>query len=190
MALDTPAAFARAEALYRPRANRLGLWLFFASELFLFAAVISARFYLTGTSEPADLNQGLALAITVVLLASSVSAYLAETAIAHDDRRRFLAFTAVTIALGLVFLGGVVLEFREGFDLFPPGTIYGSVFFTLIGMHGFHVLSGVVALAVVLNLGRLGHFGSNDYWGVEGTIKYWHFVDLMWVLIYPTLYLI
>jgi len=190
MALSTPAALARAEAAYRPRANRLGLWLFLASETFLFAALISTRYIISGTEVPTDANQGLALAITVMLLASSISAYLAESSIAHDDRRGFLRYALITIALGSVFLVGVVLEFREGFESFPPGTVYGSVFFALIGFHGFHVLGGVLALAVVANLGRLGHFGSHDFWGAEGVMKYWHFVDLMWVAIYPTLYLI
>lgn len=173
----------------RAHANRLGLWLFFASETFLFAALISSRFITSQTAKPEGLNQPLALAITAVLLLSSVSAYLAETAIAHGDRPRFLRFTGLTILLGLLFLGGVVLEWREGLEYFPPGTIYGTAFFSLIGLHAFHVLTGVLALAVVLNLGRRGRFGADDHWAVEGTIKYWHFVDVAWVIIYPTLYL-
>jgi len=190
MALSTPAAHARAEAAYRPRANRLGLWLFLASETFLFAAVISARYFTSGTEIPQEANQALAVVITVVLLASSVSAYLAESSIATDNRPGFLRYITITIALGLLFLIGVGLEFREAHQFFPPGTIYGSAFVTLIGFHGFHVLSGVVALTVVLNLGRQGHFGSQDYWGAEGVIKYWHFIDIAWVVIYPTLYLV
>jgi len=59
----------------------------------------------------------------------------------------------------------------------------------LIGLHAFHVCTGIVTLFIILFLGIRGHFGSNDYWGVEGVIKYWHFVDLAWVIIYPTLYL-
>jgi cytochrome c oxidase subunit 3 len=143
----------------------------------------------SGTDKPAELNQALALTLTAVLLASSISAYLAETSIAHGDRRGFLRYVLVTIALGLLFMGGVVFEFREALELFPPSTIYGSSFVTLIGLHGFHVFTGVVALAVIHNLGRQGHFDANDYWGAEGVIKYWHFVDLAWVVIYPTLYL-
>ncbi|MFQ5523905.1 MAG: heme-copper oxidase subunit III [Acidimicrobiia bacterium] len=189
MALGARAAHERAEAMYRPRANRLGLWLFFASEAFLFGAFISARYVTAGVDKPEQLNQALALALTVVLLGSSISAYLAESSIAHGDRRRFLRYVLVTIALGVVFLGGVVLEFREALEFFPPSTIYGSNFVALIGLHGFHVFTGVVGLLVIWNLGRKGHFGPGDYWGAEGVIKYWHFVDLAWVIIYPTLYL-
>ncbi|MDH3680396.1 MAG: cytochrome c oxidase subunit 3 [Acidimicrobiia bacterium] len=189
MALTVEAAHARAEAVYQPRANRLGLWIFFASETFLFAAVISARFVTSGTDKPDDLNQALALGLTVVLLVSSVSAYLAESSIAADDRRGFMAYTRVTFVLGLVFLGAVMFEWREALEHFPPETIYGSSFFALVGLHAFHVLTGVLALAVLLILGPRGHFGAQNSWPVEGVVKYWHFVDLMWVVIYPTLYL-
>lgn len=189
MAYGVGVIHAQVEESHRPRANRLGLWLFFASEAFLFAAFISSRFFVAGTEKPAELNQGLALILTSVLLGSSISAYLAESSMAHDDRGRFFRYVNTTMFLGLVFLVGVVMEFREAIESFPPSTIYGSVFVSLIGLHGFHVLTGVLALFVVRGLGRKGRFGSEDYWGVEGTVKYWHFVDLVWVVIYPTLYL-
>jgi len=174
----------------RLRRNRLGLWLFIASESFLFAAVISARFYLLGTQRSEELSQPLGLLISLVLLTSSLTAYRAETSAAHDDVRGFMRNTAATIALGLIFMGGVVLEFREGLESFPPDTLFGTTFFSLIGLHAFHVLTGLVALFAVLWVGRDGHFGSTDYWPVEGVVKYWHFVDVAWVFIFPTLYLI
>ena len=183
------AARARAEDLHRPAANRVGLWIFMVSETFLFAAVISARFVSSGTDRPEELNQALALALTCVLLASSIRAYLAESAMASGNRRVFLNATRLTIVLGLGFLGGVLFEWHEALEHFPPGTLYGSSFFALVGLHAFHVLTGVLALAVVLNLGAIGHYGPDDHWPVEGVVKYWHFVDLMWVVISPTLYL-
>lgn len=189
MAMSTTAAHARAEAAYRPRANKLGLWLFIASETFLFGALISARYIASGVHKPEELNQALALGLTIILLLSSISAFSAEVSIAHDERKSFMRYTMATMVLGLLFLVGVIFEWREALDLFPPETIYGTSFFTLVGLHAFHVLTGVAALLVVWNLGRKGHFGSQDFWGVEGVIKYWHFVDLAWVVIYPTLYL-
>ncbi len=174
---------------FQPRANRLGMWLFIFSESFLFAAFLSARYFTTGTYRPEELNQQLALVLTIVLLLSSVSAYLAETAIRFNDRRRFVILIGVTIILGMIFLGGVGVELREAVHLYPPETPYGTSYFMLIGLHAFHVVTGLIALGIVLFLGLRGHFGSNDYWGVEGVVKYWHFVDLAWVLIYPTLYL-
>lgn len=203
MAVVTEAAHVH-ETAHRPRANRLGLWLFIASETFLFSALISAR-YVVWVDRPEILHevhvsfppegQVLALIITVVLLASSISAYLAEAAIRHDDRTRFLRYVALTIFFGLVFMVGVVFEWIEGIDegwlgnADPDVATFGSQFYTLIGLHAFHVFTGLVALAILWTLGRRGRFGSSNYWPAEGVVKYWHFVDLAWVVIYPTLYL-
>lgn len=174
---------------FQPRANLIGLWLFIFSEVFLFGAFLSARWFSTGTMKPEELNQELALLLTIVLLVSSVSAYLAETAIRFNDRKRFIVFMVATIVMGLIFMGGVTIELQEAIHLYPPETPYGSSYFMLIGLHAFHVVTGLVALVMVLILGLKGHYGSEEYWGVEGVVKYWHFVDLAWVIIYPTLYL-
>jgi cytochrome c oxidase subunit 3 len=174
---------------FQPRANRMGLWLFIFSECFLFAAFLSARYFTTGTERPEDLNQLLALGVTIILLLSSISAYMAETSIKYDHRRNFLIFTAATIFMGLLFLVGVAIELHEATLHYPPETAYGSSYFMLIGLHAFHVITGLIGLFIVLFLGLRGYFGSSQYWGVEGVVKYWHFVDLAWVLIYPTLYL-
>jgi cytochrome c oxidase subunit 3 len=171
--------------------NQLGIWMFFLGETFLFGALIAVRYYLQGVQRPDDLNQSLGLAITAVLLLSSLTAYRAETAAAHDDHPRFLRNLAGTVLLGSLFLVGVGIEWHEGFQHFPPSTGFGTVFFTMTGIHAFHVLTGVIALTVVLFLGRrAGRFTSERHWGVEGTVKYWHFVDVAWVFIYPTLYLV
>lgn len=174
----------------RARANRLGIWLFFASESFLFAAVISARFFVLGTDRPPELNQPLGLAISLVLLLSSLMAYRAEVSIAFGDRPAFLRNVAATLGLGALFMAGVALEWKEGLEFFPPSTLFGSAFFTLIGLHAFHVLTGMLGLGAIWWLGRKRRFSPDDYWGAEGVIKYWHFVDLAWVFIYPTLYLV
>jgi cytochrome c oxidase subunit 3 len=174
---------------FQPRANLIGLWLFIISETFLFAAFLAARYYSTGTFKPDDLNQNLALMLTIILLLSSLSAYMAETSIRFNHRRNFVIYIIGTIVMGLVFLGGVGIELKEAIHLYPPGTPYGSSYFMLIGLHAFHVVTGLVALGFVLFLGIKGYYGSDDYWGAEAVIKYWHFVDLAWVIIYPTLYL-
>ena len=183
-------AHAHDDSRYRLRANRLGLWLFIASETFLFAAFISSRYVTVGTERPEELNQALALGLTVLLLVSSISAYLGENAIAHGRRSAAVGMLSFTVLLGLAFMIGVGFEFAEALDNFPVSTIYGSNFFMLIGLHTFHVITGVAALAVVANLVRKGHFSEESHWGVEACVKYWHFVDLAWVVIYPTLYLV
>jgi len=195
--LDTPAEEVATEShgdyhqdtSFQPKANRIGLWLFIVSETFLFGAFLSARWFTTGTFKPEELNQTLALSLTIVLLVSSVSAYLAETSIRYNNRRNFILYTAFTIVMGLVFLGGVGIELKEAIEAYPPETPFGTSYFMLIGLHAFHVVSGLVGLTIVMILGIKGHYGSQEYWGVEGVVKYWHFVDLAWVIIYPTLYL-
>ena len=87
----------------RPAMNQMGLWLFFVSESFLFAALASARFYIAGFDRPEHLNQLLGLGITSILLTSSVCAYLAEAAIARGDRAACKMYLLMTIVMGLVF---------------------------------------------------------------------------------------
>ena len=188
-ASNTPHGEYHQDMSFQPRANRIGLWLFILSECFLFGAFLSARYFSTGTLKPEELNQALALGITIVLLVSSVSAYLAETYIRFNHRTGFIIATVFTILMGLVFMGGVTIELKEAIHLYPPETPYGTSYFMLIGLHAFHVITGLIGLVIVLFLGLKGHFGAKNYWGVEGVVKYWHFVDLAWVLIYPTLYL-
>ncbi len=174
----------------RLRIRRRGLWLFFVSETFLFLALISGRYALVGLERPAELNQALGLLITSILLLSSLTAYRAETSVAWGDQARFLRSTLATIVLGSLFLVGVGVEWAQAFAHFPPRERFGTVFFTLTGMHGLHVLSGIVLLLFVLLHGRRGHFAADRYWAVEGVVKYWHYVDVVWIFIYPTLYLV
>ncbi len=172
----------------RPAMNQLGLWLFFASESFLFAALAASRFYIAGLDKPAHLNQLLGLGITSILLTSSVCAYLAEAAIARGDRAACRMYLFATIVLGLVFAGGVAIEWSTA--EFKASEPYGTAFFSMTGLHASHVLSGVVLLALTHRLLSKGHFTADSYWGVEASIKYWHFVDVVWVFFYPILYLI
>jgi len=172
----------------RPAMNAVGLWLFFLSETFLFGALLAARFYLAGTDKPEHLNQQLGLAITCVLLASSFTAYSAEVAISKGRRGWAGLMLLATIVLGLVFFGGVVLEWSEA--EFTQGEPYGTAFFSMTGLHASHVLSGVAILVLVLFLLVRGRFSREHHWGVEASIKYWHFVDVVWVFFYPSLYLL
>jgi cytochrome c oxidase subunit 3 len=174
----------------RLQANRFGLWLFIASESFLFAALIASRYYLLGFETSEDLNQPLGLAITMILLVSSLTAYMAEESIATNDQRRFLRFTWLTVLLAVVFVGGVAYEWSEAFAHFPPGTLFGTLFFAITGLHAFHVITGAIALAAVGWVGRDARWCDEDHWPVEGVVKYWHFVDVVWVFIFPTLYLL
>ena len=170
--------------------NRVGLWLFLLSESFLFAALLSSRYFLQGVYIPDEVEQPLGLLLTGILLLSSLSAYRAEVSSAHSDLKSFRRNILFTIGLGLLFIAGVGFEWKLAFDHFPPHTGYGTIFFTTTGIHAFHVITGLIALGIVYGLGRKGRFSQGSNWGVEGTVKYWHFVDVAWVFIYPTLYLV
>jgi len=175
--------------------NRLGLWLFFISEVFLFGGILSVRFYLWGNSRP-PVDQFIGLLVTVVLLLSSVSMFTAETAVHKGKRGLASVMMLVTVVLGLAFLGGVMIfewglfpALYEG-HLTPWGDKYGAVVFLMTGMHAIHVITGIVFILIVWNLLRKGHFSPTRYWGVESAAIYWHFVDLVWIFFYPAIYLI
>jgi cytochrome c oxidase subunit III len=177
------------------RNNRLGLWLFFASETFLFGGLLATRFFLWGDTRP-ELDQVIGLTVTIVLLISSFSMNMAETAIEHGDRKTFLRGLTITFVLGFVFLIGVMV-FEWG--LFPAlyeghftpwDNVYGAVIFVMTGMHALHVITGLAFIAIVYNLGRKGAYSPEQHWGVEACAVYWHYVDLVWIFFYPALYLI
>lgn len=172
--------------------NRLGLWLFFLSESMIFIIMLVARFTLFGLSRPDGLNQTLGLIVTGVLLTSSLTAYRAETAMAHGNRAAFLRNLLLTILLGTLFVIGVVgVEWQEATEAgITPQQGFGMAYFGMTGLHAFHVLSGIVLLVVVYLNGVRGGFSAEKHWGVEAVVKYWHFVDVVWVFFYPVLYLV
>ena len=169
------------------RVNRLGLWLFFASESFMFGGLLASRFYLWGNTRP-ELDQTLGLIVTSVLLVSSFFMNRAESAVAHDDRRTFLTSMLITAALGTLFLVGVVGFEWQG-HIRPWDGVMGAVLFGMTGLHALHVLTGVILLLIVWNAGRKGRYTVERHWGVEACAIYWHFVDVVWVFFYPALYL-
>lgn len=178
------------ERYNRVQIDRIGYWMFLASESMLFLGLLASRFYLQGTFRPEALNQTLGLAITSILLLSSLTAYRAEVSIAHGDQSAFLTNTLFTILLGVVFLGGVAYEWSQAFLHFPPDTPFGTVFFSMTGMHALHVLSGVALLGILYLNGRRGKYSAQDHWSPEAIVKYWHFVDVVWVFFYTSLYLV
>ena len=178
-----------AHAWERVRINRLGLWLFLFSDGALFAIFAAARFYLSGTARDPHLNQLLGLGITALLLLSSMSAYRAETAFVHGNTAHGRTMLLATIVMGLLFAAGVGYEWAIA--EFPVGELYGTAFFSMTGMHAFHVVTGVLFLIVIWARSGDGHYsGGPAVWPVTATIIYWHFVDVVWVFFYPTLYLL
>ena len=183
----------------------LGIILFIVSEAVMFGAFFAQYFYNRILSDSWPTRAGLPagfdkvpsfplpLIMTVLLVASGFTAHWAQTSIRRDDRDQFTGWLIVTVVLGLTFLGVQAYEyasfiFVEGFNV--TSGIYGTVFFCLTGLHGLHVTIGVILLTGVLIRAVLGHFSSSNHFGVEGTVLYWHFVDIVWIALYLTLYLL
>ncbi len=174
---------------YKLATNRMGLWLFFISDSFIFGGLMIARINLLGLTHP-ELNQYLGLAVTSILLISSFFMNRAETAMAHGDRKQFVLGTAVTLTLGLLFLVGVVGVEWQIAPFGPGDGVQGAVFYSMTGFHAFHVLTGVIFLVIILRNGLRGRYSAEKHWGVEACAIYWHFVDVVWVFFYPALYLV
>jgi cytochrome c oxidase subunit 3 len=177
---------------FKTGTNRLGLWLFLISDSFLFGGLGVARFNLLGLSRP-PLNQLLGLGVTSVLLLSSFFMNRAETAMAHGDKRTFIVGMVATLALGLIFVGGVLgIEWPSAIaeGVTPSASAAGAIFFMMTGMHAFHVITGLILLGVVLRKGLRGYYSVDKHWGVEAAAVYWHFVDVVWIFFYPALYLV
>ncbi|MCL1594625.1 MAG: heme-copper oxidase subunit III [Actinomycetia bacterium] len=170
--------------------NQLGMWLFILSESMLFAGLLMVRFSLLGTEIHEEVSQVIGLLITVILLFSSYTAFSAERAAARGDLAGAKRNLLLTLGLGTVFTAGVAFEWYEALEAFPPSTTFGSVFFTMTGLHAFHVLTGLVMLAIVYRRVKRNQLSSSDTWPMEASVKYWHFVDVVWVFFYPALYLI
>ena len=169
--------------------NRLGLWLFIISEVFLFGGLLISRVILWGSTRP-HLEQGLAFVLTSALLASSFFVNRAETAVAVGDLKEFKRGIQWTIALGMLFLLGVVALEWPSSGLKASENAYGAVFFMMTGMHAFHVLTGVILLGVIYRNGKKGLYTPDQHWAVEAAAVYWHFIDLVWIFFYPAIYLI
>ena len=174
---------------YELGTNRLGLWLFLLSDAFFFAGLLVSRFYLMGFTRP-HLDQTLGLVVTSVLLISSFYMNRAETAMAYGDQKTFLRGTLITLVLGVIFLVGVVGVEWQLAPFGPGDGAHGALFYMMTGMHAFHVLTGVVFLAIVYRNGRKGLYTAEKHWGVEACATYWHFIDVVWIFYYPALYLI
>ncbi len=176
--------------------RRLGFWLFLASELLIFCGLIGGflvvKHYAATWPEHELGSILLASGNTFALLASSLTVVLGIDAIRARNQRNLVVFLLISALLGTVFLGGQAVEYKHfigdlghGF-----GDPFGTAFFILTGLHGLHVLVGVVwAIAVALRA-RRGAYTAANYTTVEMFGLYWHFVDLVWILIFTIVYLI
>jgi len=128
---------------------------------------------------------------TLLLLSSGVTVTIAHWALKENRRGQLILFMALTIALGLTFLGCQISEYAHAYselNLKLSTGAYGSTFFMLTGFHGFHVTCGAIMLSVILGRCIAGHFTPDHHFAFEGVAWYWHFVDVVWLGLFIFVY--
>ena len=177
--------------------RKLGMWAFLGSECLFFGALISTYLLYRGRSVQGPFpNEVYDIPYTSVssgvLLMSSVTMVLALNAIQRGDDRRLRAWLLSTALLGITFVGGQVFEFtvfvREGLTL--SRNLFGSSFFVLTGFHGAHVTVGILMLLTLFGQSLVGRLTVENALRVELVGLYWHFVDIVWIVIFTVVYLI
>ena len=179
----------------RVDARVLGILLFIGSEIMLFGSFFTAYFFVRVVNgypwppEGDDLPKFVAGVNTVILITSSFTMHWSLQAIKRGNRAGMQAGLVLTVALGLTFLLTQIREYsRVGFS--PQDGAFGSTFYGLTGLHGAHVFVGLTILTFTTIRAFRGHFTPENHRGVEIPGIYWHFVDVMWIVVYTTVYII
>lgn len=200
----------REQAEFELELNVLGMWLFLATEVMFFGAlfagyIVYRYLYPQGFAEASlGLDVLLGTVNTVILLTSSLTMALAVRSIQGGNRRWLVIFLLLTILLAAAFLGLKGYEYIDKFDhnLFPGGNfvwpgehsqearLFYSLYFSLTGLHAIHMIIGIGVMAVLIFMAWRKKFSDLRYDLVELTGLYWHFVDIVWIFIFPLLYLI
>lgn len=178
--------------------GKLGMWVFLASEVMLFGAFISSYVVLfmgsTNFGRPPVelLGKPLATLNTFVLITSSVTMVMALASIQQDKIKAFAGYLIATMALGSAFLGIKAFEYihkiHEGITI--TSSLFGSFYYTMTGLHALHMIGGLIFNTYILVNGLRGRYSHAHYERVEYAGLYWHFVDLVWVILFPLFYLV
>ena len=176
--------------------RKLAIWTFIGSECLFFASLISVYLVYKGKSlvgpYPSEIFEiPLVTVGTALLLFSSLFVVLALNGCEQGNRKKFLGWLAMTILCGLFFISMQVYEFTHFFHegLTMQKNLFGASFFTLTGFHGTHVTIGVIWLASIFIEGVRGHVPPAKALNFEMAALYWHFVDVVWIVIFPVVYL-
>jgi cytochrome c oxidase subunit III len=180
--------------------GKLGIWLFLASEVMLFGALFSAYVLLRVGADvwphgyQAGLSIPLATVNTLVLIGSSVTMVMAWASLKMDRFRNFRLFLVATILLAFTFLVIKGFEYHAKFhhEIFPWTSTFYAIYFTLTGLHGLHVIGGILVNSYLLLPGSKLWKTDPDRFAnrIEYAGLYWHFVDLVWIFLFPVLYLL
>jgi cytochrome c oxidase subunit 3/cytochrome o ubiquinol oxidase subunit 3 len=177
--------------------RKLLMWAFLGSDCLFFGSLIGTYMLYRGKGEGPFPHEVFDIPYTsvsaFVLLMSSLTMVLALAAIQRGNKRGLEVWLAATALLGSVFVGGQVYEFTSFYTqehLSPAGNLFGTTFFVLTGFHGTHVTFGILFLLSLWVLSRLGRLPSSESETVEIAGLYWHFVDIVWIVIFTLVYLI
>ena len=191
-------------------ASSLGMWVFIAQEVMFFGGLFLAytvyrNLYPAAFAEASHhLDWKLGGINTAVLILSSLTMALAVRAAALGHRRQIVLFLIATVVLGSIFLGVKVVEYGDKFEhhLVPgphfqfggpnahPAQIFYSLYFAMTGLHALHMIIGIPIILVLAWKAHRGRFGPEYHTPVEMTGLYWHFVDIIWIFLFPLLYLV
>ncbi|MBI5419861.1 MAG: cytochrome c oxidase subunit 3 family protein [Deltaproteobacteria bacterium] len=179
-------------------AAKLGIWTFIATEVLLFGGlfttyiVFRTKFPHMFHADYVHLNRVLGAVNTVVLICSSLTVALGIAAIRKGKQGMLRLCLVLTILLAAGFLVIKYFEWTEKFahGLYPGTDVFFSLYFMMTGLHGLHVLAGMLVLGAVLVLAGQGRFSESYHTPVEISGLYWHFVDLVWIYLFPLFYLI
>lgn len=179
-------------------AAKLGIWTFLATEVLLFGGLFTAyivfrlRYPEMFHAGHLHLDRVLGAVNTLILITSSLTVALGIAAIRNGKERLLQLFLALTILLAGGFLAVKYFEWTAKFahGLFPRTDIFFGLYFMMTGLHGAHVLGGMGVLGAILCLARKGRFSAEYHTPVEISGLYWHFVDLVWIYLFPLFYLI
>jgi cytochrome c oxidase subunit III len=183
--------------------GKIGMWFFLCSDAFSFGGLLLGYGILRGQSkvwihpgEP-ELGINFTAGLTFLLICSSVTMVLAHAAAVENKRKEMITFLALTILGGVLFLTG---QYKEYFGIGGPGLVeeglifghsaYASTFYTITSFHGCHVLTGVIYLTVILIRALLGQFDGGKHNHIEIAGLFWHFVDLVWIIVFTFVYLV
>ena len=177
--------------------GKLGIWLFLASEVMLFGALFSS-YVLLRTGDPNwpshDFSVPIATFNTMVLILSSVTVVMSWAYLRLNDFSKFRLYFGATFLLALTFMVMKAIEYNAEFSqgLFPRSDNSLAIYFTLTGLHGLHVLGGMVVIGYLIGPGaKMWRSEPERYTHrIEATGLYWHFVDLVWIFLFPSLYLL
>jgi cytochrome c oxidase subunit 3 len=181
--------------------GKIAMWIFLVTDAMSFSGFLIAYAVLRSVKNWPDPATHLGVALsgiaTFILVCSSVSMVFSIDACKNKDRSAMLNWLALTILGGVIFLGIQAYEYthlvHQGITLahFSKGiSLFSSTFYLITGFHGLHVLSGVIYLCCIYREAYLGHYDNGDYNNLEIVGLFWHFVDLVWILVFTFIYLI